>query len=143
MLITKHATAHWQGGLRDGRGSLSPESGALRDTPYGFRSRFEGQPGSNPEELLAAAHAGCFTMALAMQLGLAGMSAESLETRAEVTLEQDEGGFTISAVHLALRAHVPGAERAAFESAVEAAKTGCPVSRLLDAEITLEASLQN
>ncbi|WP_017938940.1 OsmC family protein [Zestomonas thermotolerans] len=143
MLITKHATAHWQGGLRDGRGSLSTESGALRDTPYGFRSRFEGQPGSNPEELLAAAHAGCFTMALAMQLGLAGMSAESLETRAEVTLEQDEGGFTISAVHLALRAHVPGAERAAFESAVEAAKTGCPVSRLLDAEITLEASLQN
>nr|WP_026146546.1 OsmC family protein [Pseudomonas thermotolerans] len=141
--MTKHATAHWQGGLRDGRGSLSTESGALRDTPYGFRSRFEGQPGSNPEELLAAAHAGCFTMALAMQLGLAGMSAESLETRAEVTLEQDEGGFTISAVHLALRAHVPGAERAAFESAVEAAKTGCPVSRLLDAEITLEASLQN
>nr|WP_277053202.1 OsmC family protein [Pseudomonas thermotolerans] len=141
--MTKHATAHWQGGLKDGRGSLSTESGALHDTPYGFRSRFEGQPGSNPEELLAAAHAGCFTMALAMQLGLAGMSAESLETRAEVTLEQDEGGFTISAVHLALRAHVPGAERAAFESAVEAAKTGCPVSRLLDAEITLEASLQN
>ncbi|MCY1275319.1 Peroxiredoxin OsmC [compost metagenome] len=143
MAITKHAAAHWQGGLKDGKGSLSTESGVLRDTPYGFRARFEGQPGTNPEELIGAAHAGCFSMALSMQLGLAGMTAERIDTKAEVTLEQDEGGFTITAVHLSLLARIPGAERAAFESAVEAAKTGCPVSKLLNAEITLDASLES
>ncbi|WP_346727608.1 OsmC family protein [Zestomonas insulae] len=141
--MTKHASAHWQGGLKDGKGTLSTESGALSDTPYGFRTRFEGKPGTNPEELIGAAHAGCFSMALSMQLGLAGLTAESLATKAEVTLEQDEGGFTITAVHLSLLARIPGAKRADFESAVEAAKTGCPVSKLLNAEITLDASLES
>lgn len=143
MAIVKQASAHWEGGLKDGKGRISTGSGALKDVPYGFRTRFEGQPGSNPEELIGAAHAGCFSMALSMQLGLAGLTAERIDTRAEVTLEQDEGGFSITAVHLSLVAKIPGADRATFESAVEAAKTGCPVSKLLNAEITLDASLES
>ena len=127
--MKKTASAHWQGGIKDGKGTISTESGVLKDSPYGFNTRFEDKPGTNPEELIGAAHAGCFSMALSKELGDAGMTAESIDTKAQVTLEKVEGGFEISAVHLTLRAKIPGAERAAFEKAVEAAKTGCPVSK--------------
>ena len=140
--MKKTASAHWQGGIKDGKGTISTQSGALRDNPYGFNTRFEDQPGTNPEELIGAAHAGCFSMALSKELGDAGMIAESIDTKAQVTLEKVEGGFEISAVHLTLRAKIPGAERAAFEKAVEAAKTGCPVSKVLNATITLEGILE-
>lgn len=140
--MKKTASARWQGGLKEGSGSLSTQSGALSNNPYGFNTRFGEQPGTNPEELLGAAHAGCFSMALAKELGEAGMTAEFIETRAEVTLDKVEGGFAITAVHLALRAKVPGADREAFETAVETAKQGCPVSKVLNATITLEAVLE-
>jgi len=140
--MKKTASAHWQGGIKDGKGTISTESGVLKDSPYGFNTRFEGKPGTNPEELIGAAHAGCFSMALSKELGDAGMIAESIDTKAQVTLEKVEGGFEISAVHLTLRAKIPGAERAAFEKAVEAAKTGCPVSKVLNATITLEGILE-
>lgn len=141
--MKKTASAHWQGGIKDGNGTISTESGALNKVPYGFNTRFEGLPGSNPEELLGAAHAGCFTMALSKELGDAGMTADSLETRAEVTLDKQDGGFAITAVHLYLHAKIPGADRAAFDIAVNTAKTGCPVSMVLNANITLEAQLDN
>jgi lipoyl-dependent peroxiredoxin len=141
--MKKTASAHWQGGIKDGKGTISTQSGALKDAPYGFNTRFEDQPGTNPEELLGAAHAGCFSMALSKELGDAGMTAESIETRAEVTLDKQEGGFAITAVHLTLKARIPGADRAAFEKAVETAKNGCPVSKVLNAEITLEAVLDS
>jgi osmotically inducible protein OsmC len=141
--MKKTASAHWQGGIKDGKGTMSTESGALSEVPYGFNTRFEDQPGSNPEELLGAAHAGCFSMALSKELGDAGMTADSIETRAEVTLEKKDGGFAITAVHLSLRAKIPGADRAAFEKAVETAKTGCPLSKVLNATITLEAVLDS
>ncbi|VXA93869.1 OsmC family protein [Pseudomonas sp. 8O] len=140
--MKKTASAHWQGGIKDGKGTISTESGVLKDSPYGFNTRFEGKPGTNPEELIGAAHAGCFSMALSKELGDAGMTAESIDTKAQVTLEKVDGGFEISAVHLTLRAKIPGAERVAFEKAVEAAKTGCPVSKLLKATITLEGILE-
>lgn len=141
--MKKTASAHWQGGIKDGKGTISTESGALNKVPYGFNTRFEDQPGSNPEELLGAAHAGCFSMALSKELGDAGMTAESIETRAEVTLDKQDGGFAITAVHLVLQAKIPGADRDAFEKAVEAAKNGCPMSKVLNAEITLEAVLDS
>lgn len=141
MAIKRRASAVWQGGLKDGRGSLSTESGALKDYPYGFAARFEGQKGSNPEELLGAAHAGCFTMALSLILGEAGLTAERMETKAEVSLVQDEGGFSIPAVHLTLEAKVPGTDAQAFKALAEKAKAGCPVSKLFKAEITLDVSL--
>ena len=140
--MKKTASAHWQGGIKDGKGTISTESGVLKDSPYGFNTRFEDKPGTNPEELIGAAHAGCFSMALSKELGDAGMTAESIDTKAQVTLDKVEGGFEISAVHLTLRAKIPGAERTAFEKAVEAAKTGCPVSKLLKATITLEGILE-
>jgi len=140
--MKKTASAHWQGGIKDGKGTISTESGVLKDSPYGFNTRFEDKPDTNPEELIGAAHAGCFSMALSKELGDAGMTAESIDTKAQVTLEKVEGGFEISAVHLTLRAKIPGAERAAFEKAVEAAKTGCPVSKVLNATITLEGILE-
>lgn len=140
--MKKTASAHWQGGIKDGKGTISTESGVLKDSPYGFNTRFEDKPGTNPEELIGAAHAGCFSMALSKELGDAGMTAESIDTKAQVTLEKVEGGFEISAVHLTLRAKIPGAERAAFEKAVEAAKTGCSVSKVLNATITLEGILE-
>ena len=139
--MKKTASAHWQGGLKDGKGTISTQSGVLSNSPYGFNTRFEDQPGTNPEELIGAAHAGCFSMALSKELGDAGMTAESIETKAEVTLDKVDGGFAITAVHLSLRAKIPGADRAAFEQAVETAKNGCPVSKVLNAEITLEAVL--
>jgi len=141
--MKKTASAYWQGGLKDGKGTISTQSGALSSSPYGFNTRFEDQPGTNPEELIGAAHAGCFSMALSKELGDAGMTAESIETKAEVTLDKVDGGFAITAVNLSLRAKIPGADRAAFEQAVEAAKNGCPVSKLLNAEITLEAVLDS
>ncbi|MFV9653892.1 MULTISPECIES: OsmC family protein [Pseudomonas] len=140
--MKKTASAHWQGGIKDGKGTISTQSGALKDSPYGFNTRFEDKPGTNPEELIGAAHAGCFSMALSKELGEAGMTAESIETTAQVTLDKVDGGFEISAVHLTLRAKIPGAERSAFEKAVEAAKTGCPVSKVLKATITLEGILE-
>jgi lipoyl-dependent peroxiredoxin len=139
--MKKTASAHWQGGIKDGKGTISTQSGALLKSPYGFNTRFEDQPGTNPEELIGAAHAGCFSMALSKELGEAGMTAESIDTTAEVTLDKFDDGFAITAVHLTLRAKIAGADRAAFEQAVAAAKNGCPVSKLLNAEITLEAVL--
>ena len=141
MKITRKGSAAWQGGIKDGKGTISTESGALNAYPYGFASRFEGQRGSNPEELIAAAHASCFTMALSLILGEAKLTAEQMETSAEVTLEQVEGGYAITAVHLTLKAKIPGADQAAFEKLTTLAKAGCPVSKLLKAEITLDATL--
>ncbi|HYD93902.1 MAG TPA: OsmC family protein [Noviherbaspirillum sp.] len=140
--MKRTATAAWSGGLKDGNGTISSQSGVLSNTRYGFKTRFEEGPGTNPEELIAAAHAGCFTMALSAQLGEAGLTAESLRTDAAVTLEQDAGGFTITAVHLNLSAKVPGASREAFDKAVNNAKVGCPVSKLLKADITVTAKLE-
>jgi osmotically inducible protein OsmC len=141
MKINRIGSAQWQGGLKDGKGAISMESGALKDYPYGFASRFEGVPGTNPEELLAAAHAGCFTMALSLILGEAKLIAERMETSATVTLEQVEDGYAITAVHLKLEARIPGADQATFERLAGKAKAGCPVSKLFKAEITLEATL--
>jgi osmotically inducible protein OsmC len=141
MKIDRHGTAQWQGGIKDGKGALSTESGALQAYPYGFASRFEGVPGTNPEELLAAAHAGCFTMALSLILGEAKLTAERMETTATVTLEQVEGGYAITAVLLKLEARIPGADQATFERLAGMAKAGCPVSKLFKAEITLDATL--
>ena len=139
--INRTASAAWSGGLKDGRGSISTESGALKAYPYGFAARFEGQKGTNPEELLGAAHAGCFTMALSLILGEAKLTAERMETKAEVTLEKAADGFVISAVHLTLSAKIPGADQARFTELANKAKAGCPVSKVLKADITLDASL--
>lgn len=139
--MKKTASAVWQGGLKDGKGQISTESGALKQAPYGFNTRFEGTPGTNPEELIGAAHAGCFSMALSLQLGDAGMVADSIETRAAVTLEKGNGGFTITAVHLDVVARIPGGDPEAFDRAANAAKAGCPVSKLLNATLTLSARL--
>lgn len=141
--MNRTASAAWQGGLKDGKGQISTQSGVLKNVQYGFNTRFEDGPGTNPEELIAAAHAGCFTMALSAQLGEAGITAKSLTTTAKVTLEKTGDSFSITAVHLVLIAQIPGAERQAFESIAEKAKKGCPVSKLLNAKITLDATLVN
>jgi osmotically inducible protein OsmC len=141
MKINRKGSAKWQGGIKDGKGAISTGSGALKEYPYGFASRFEGVPGTNPEELIAAAHAGCFTMALSLILGEANLTAEQMETTATVTLEQVEGGYAITEVHLKLEAKIPGADQATFEQLAGKAKAGCPVSKLLKAEITLDATL--
>jgi lipoyl-dependent peroxiredoxin len=141
MKIKRHGSAAWQGGLKDGKGAISTQSGALNAYPYGFASRFEGQRGSNPEELIGAAHAACFTMALSLILGEAKLVAEQMDTKAEVVLEQVEGGFAITSVHLTLDAKIPGADKATFEKLVAMAKAGCPVSKVLKTEITLDATL--
>jgi osmotically inducible protein OsmC len=135
------ATAVWQGGLKDGTGTVATASGVLGDQPYSFATRFEGAKGTNPEELIAAAHAGCFAMALSMILGEQGLTPERLEAEAKVTLEQVADGFAVTASHLSLRGRVPGAGPEAFDAAAAAAKAGCPVSKLLNAEITLDAQL--
>ena len=139
--MKRTAQAKWQGDLKSGTGTISTASGTLASTPYSFHTRFEEGKGTNPEELLAAAHAGCFTMALSAQLGQAGLKAESLETSCTITLEQKEGGFAITGSHLELKAKVPGATREAFDKATQAAKTGCPVSKLYNTTITLNAGL--
>ena len=141
MKIQRNGSAHWSGGIKDGKGSISTESGALKSYPYGFASRFEGKPGSNPEELLGAAHAACFTMALSLILGEAKLTATQMDTTARVTLEQVEGGWAITAVQLTLRAKVPGADAATFAELAAKAKAGCPVSKVLNATITLDAAL--
>ena len=141
MSIHRSGSAHWAGGIKDGKGEISTESGALAAYPYGFSSRFEGKAGSNPEELIGAAHAACFTMALSLILGEAGLKAESLETTAKVTLDKVKDGYAISAVHLTLVGKVPGADEATFAELAGKAKAGCPVSKVLKAEITLDASL--
>ncbi|MDH2131956.1 OsmC family protein [Sphingobium yanoikuyae] len=141
MKINRSGSAAWSGGLKDGKGTISTQSGALDAYPYGFATRFEGMPGSNPEELIAAAHASCFTMALSLILGEAGLTAEKMETSAVVTLEQQEGGFAITASKLTLKAKVPGADDATFQELAAKAKAGCPVSKLLKADISLDAEL--
>jgi len=140
--MKRNASAHWTGGLKDGKGTLTAPSGVLKNTPYSFHTRFEDQPGTNPEELIAAAHAGCFSMALSLQLATAGMTAESIDTTATVTLEKTDAGFSITAVHLDLRARIPGADEAKFQEAAASAKAGCPVSRVLNAKITMDAKLE-
>ena len=141
MKINRQGSAVWEGGIKDGRGAISTESGALKSYPYGFASRFEGKPGTNPEELIGAAHAACFTMALSLILGEAKLVADHMETSAKVTLEQVAGGYAITAVHLTLAAKIPGADQATFEKLTTAAKAGCPVSKLLKTDITLDAKL--
>jgi osmotically inducible protein OsmC len=140
--MVRKASAIWNGSLKEGKGTISTDSGVLSKTQYSFSTRFENGVGTNPEELIAAAHAGCFTMALSGQLGNAGMTAESLETTASLTLEKLEAGFTITKIHLDVTARIPGADPAAFEKAAANAKAGCPVSRLLKAEITMTAKLE-
>jgi osmotically inducible protein OsmC len=139
--MSTYGSAVWSGGIKDGKGAVSTKSGALKDYPYGFASRFEGKPGTNPEELIGAAHAGCFTMALSLILGEAKLTAEHMETKADVTLEKQSDGFAITAVHLILKAKVPGADDAKFQELANKAKAGCPVSKLLNAKITLDAAL--
>ncbi len=134
--------AVWSGGLKDGKGAISTKSGALKDYPYGFAARFEdGKNGTNPEELIGAAHAGCFTMALSNILGQEGLTAEKMETQADVTLMKQGEGFAITKVHLTLTAKIPGADEAKFQDLAAKAKAGCPVSKVLNAEITMEAKL--
>lgn len=139
--MQRKASAVWKGGLKDGKGTVSSASGVLQNTPYSFSTRFEEQPGTNPEELIAAAHAGCFSMALSGQLGNAGLTAESIETSATLTMEKLEAGFTITAIHLDVVARIPGGDAAKFEQAANNAKAGCPVSRVLNAKITMNAKL--
>jgi osmotically inducible protein OsmC len=141
--MKRKGSAHWEGGIRDGRGTVSTDSGVLSEAQYSFSTRFEDGKGTNPEELIAAAHAGCFSMALSKQLEDAGMKAESIDTNAAVTLEKTDAGFTITKVHLDVTARIPGGDQTAFETAASNAKAGCPVSRLLNAEITMDAKLES
>lgn len=142
--MKKYGTAAWSGGVQDGKGAISTQSGALSDYPYGYASRYEGKLGTSPEELIGAAHAGCFTMNLSRLLGEAGLTAEAMHTKAEVTLEKDTvTGFTVTAVHLTLRAKIPGAGAAAFQELAGKAKAGCPISKLFTAPITLDAALES
>jgi osmotically inducible protein OsmC len=139
--MQRTASAHWSGGLKDGKGTVSTQSGVLSQTQYSFSTRFENGAGTNPEELIAAAHAGCFTMALSAQLGEAGMKADAIDTTATLTLEKTDAGFTITAIHLNVQASIPGADKAKFDTAAQNAKKGCPVSRVLNTNITMEAQL--
>jgi len=141
--MKRTANAHWSGDLKSGKGDISTASGVLTSTPYSFGTRFEEGKGTNPEELLAAAHAGCFTMALSAQLGQAGLTPERLETTCTITLDKQPDGFAITESHLELTAKVPGASEEAFEKAVQNAKTGCPVSKLYKTNITLSYKLEN
>src|SRR5216117_3881643 len=138
--MKRKASAVWRGGLKDGKGTISSESGVLKETPYSFSTRFENGIGTNPEELIAAAHAGCFSMAFSGELGKAGMTPESIDTTAEVTMEPVERKPTVTRSHLRTRVRIPGADQAKFDAAAAAAKAGCPISRLLNTNITLEAT---
>jgi osmotically inducible protein OsmC len=139
--MLRKASAVWNGSLKEGKGTISTESKVLSNAQYSFSTRFENGIGTNPEELIAAAHAGCFSMALSAQLGNAGITPESIETTAAVTLEKMEAGFTVTKIHLDVTAKIPGADAGAFEKAAQDAKAGCPISRLLKAEITMTAKL--
>jgi osmotically inducible protein OsmC len=142
-IMQRKGSAVWKGGLKGGQGVVSTDSGVLKETPYSFSTRFENGIGTNPEELIAAAHAGCFSMALSAQLGNAQLTPEKIHTVATVTMEKTDAGFTVTKVHLDVVAKVPGADRAAFETAANNAKTGCPISRLLNAEISMSAVLES
>ena len=139
--MQRTASAHWSGGLKDGKGTVSTQSGVLNQTQYSFSTRFENGVGTNPEELIAAAHAGCFSMALSAELGKAGMTAESIDTNATLTLDKTDAGFTITAMHLEVKVKIPGADKAKFDEAAQNAEKGCPVSRVLKANITMDAQL--
>lgn len=140
--MQRSANAQWKGDLKSGKGVISTESGVLASTQYSFGTRFEDGKGTNPEELIGAAHAGCFSMALSMMLDEEGLTADDIRTNADVTLDQVEGGFAVTAIHLTVRARVPGADDAAFQRAAGNAKAGCPVSKLLNADITMDAQLE-
>src|SRR6266566_91536 len=139
--MKRSASALWKGGLQDGRGTVSTDSGVLSNVPYTFKMRFENEKGTNPEELIAAAHAACFSMALSLFLGQAGMTADSIDTKATVSLEQVEGGFSITSSALQTTVKIPNGDKAAFQTAVEMAKNGCPISKLLNTKITMESTL--
>ncbi len=141
--MNKTASAHWAGNLKQGKGTISTESGALKDNPYGFNTRFENQPGTNPEELIGAAHAGCFSMAFAMLLGEENFTPDSIDTQATVTLERQSDGFAVTAVHLKMQARIPSIEQSKFDEIADKAKSGCPISKLLNAKITLDATLKS
>ena len=141
-MTTRKAWAVWKGSIKDGGGTISTETGVLKEAPYGFKSRFENGKGTNPEELIAAAHAGCFSMALSLMLGEAGLTAEKIETHADVTIDKAGEGFEITASHLTVSAKIPGADKAKFEEIANKAKVGCPVSKLLKAKITMDARLE-
>ena len=139
--MNKFASAHWEGDIEKGKGTISTQSGALKEQPYGFNTRFEDEPGTNPEELIGAAHAGCFSMAFSLELGNAGYTADSIDTKAKVTLDKDGDGFSITRIHLDMNAKIPGIDDAEFQKIANGAKEGCPVSKVLNAEITLDAKL--
>jgi len=141
MTIHKKGQAHWEGDIKRGKGTISTESGALRQQPYGFNTRFEGKPGTNPEELIGAAHAGCFSMALSLMLGEEGYTPESIDTTANVSLDKVDGGFAITKIELTSTVKLPGIDEATFDKIINKAKAGCPVSQLLKAEITLQYTL--
>ena len=141
--MQRKASAVWKGGLKDGKGVVSSASGVLSNTPYSFTTRFENTPGTNPEELIAAAHAACFSMALSAQLGNANLTPESISTNATLTMEKLDSGWTITAVHLDVAARIPNADAAAFKTAADNAKAGCPVSKVLKATITMDAKLES
>jgi osmotically inducible protein OsmC len=140
--MKRKGSAVWRGGLKDGKGTVSTDSGVLSNTQYSFSTRFEDGKGTNPEELIAAAHAGCFSMALSAQLGSAGITPEQIQTTATVSLDKTDGGFAITAIHLEVRAKIPGADKQAFDTAANNAKAGCPVSKVLTATITMDATLE-
>jgi osmotically inducible protein OsmC len=139
--VERRANAQWIGGLKDGKGTISTASGALKGVPYGFSMRFEDAPGTNPEELVAAAHAGCFSMALSSELGKAGYRPERIDTRAVLDFVKEEAGWTTRSIHLDVTAKVPGADPGKFQEAAEAAKRGCPISRLLRTDVSMTARL--
>jgi osmotically inducible protein OsmC len=141
--MQRKASAIWKGGLKDGKGAVSSTSGVLSNTPYSFTTRFENSPGTNPEELIAAAHAACFSMALSAQLGAANLTPESINTSATLTMEKQDAGWTITAIQLDVTAKVPNAGEAAFKTAADNAKAGCPVSKVLNAKITMNAKLES
>ncbi|MGB7800919.1 OsmC family protein [Buttiauxella sp.] len=141
MTIHKKGQAHWEGDIKRGKGTVSTESGALKEQPYGFNTRFEGAPGTNPEELIGAAHAACFSMALSLMLGEEGYTAESIDTTADVSLDKSEGGFAITKIALTSTVKVPNADSDKFDKIIQKAKAGCPVSQLMKAEITLDYKL--
>ncbi len=143
MTIHKKGQAHWEGDIKHGKGYISSESGALKDQPYGFNTRFEGKPGTNPEELLGAAHSACFSMALSLMLGEAGHTPESIDTVADVSLDKVDGGLAITKIALDSTVKLPGIDKDKFDEIIKAAKAGCPVSKVLNAEITLTYKLEN
>ena len=141
-MIKKSGSAYWHGGIKDGGGTISTQTGVLKEAPYGFKARFEDGPGTNPEELIGAAHAGCYSMALSLILGEMNLTADSIRTTATVSLDKEADGFSIKAVHLDVTCKIPGANQAMFEKATAMAKAGCPVSKLLKADITMDAKLE-